>query len=239
MIPITKISKVTGSVFVFGDIHGCHSELQKLLDLVPYKENDLLIFLGDYIDRGPDSKKVIDILLKLKKEMPNTMFLKGNHEDMMLDWLGYNGTYGASWIMNGGETTLQNYGQTNYIYNNRIREDFKEELTYQNHLTFFLNLTDWILLNDKYLIVHAGIHPCKPLSEQTFEDLFWIRQEYIQHDFSTDSEHNFTIVSGHTPVKNIVFDESSKILLDTGCVYGNKLSCLSLDNMQVYSVEKD
>src|ERR1043166_9018992 len=96
--------------FVIGDIHGCVDELNWLLDALSPTEADAIVFLGDYIDRGPASKAVIDRLLRLRREGPGCVFLKGNHEDMFLAFLGLQGHYGEAFLLNGGETTLQSYG---------------------------------------------------------------------------------------------------------------------------------
>src|SRR5436309_1831238 len=96
--------------FVIGDIHGCLDEIDRLLDTLAPAAGDTVVCLGDYIDRGPDSKGVIDRLLRLRREGPRCVFLKGNHEDMFLGFLGERGAYGEAFLGNGGGPTLSSYG---------------------------------------------------------------------------------------------------------------------------------
>ena len=101
--------KKHGRLFAIGDIHGCPDELTTLLKSIELDKRDTLVFVGDYVDRGPSAKDVIDILLEVKRNHSNSIFLKGNHEDMMLSFLGLPGHYGESFLYNGGVATLQSY----------------------------------------------------------------------------------------------------------------------------------
>src|SRR3990167_5157122 len=93
--------------YVVGDIHGCIDELVCLLEGLPLEPSDRLVFLGDYVDRGPDSKGVVSYLIEAqRKGMPEMIFLKGNHEDMFLSYLGFPGRYGDMFLFNGGGATL-------------------------------------------------------------------------------------------------------------------------------------
>src|SRR6185295_6249873 len=96
--------------FAIGDIHGCIDEVNVLLDGLRPAADDTLVFLGDYIDRGPSPKAVIDRLLRLRREGPRCIFLRGNHEDMFLDFLGLGGRFGEAFLYNGGAATLRSYG---------------------------------------------------------------------------------------------------------------------------------
>ena len=91
--------------YVIGDVHGCPAELAALVESLPLESEDTLVFLGDYIDRGPDSRGVVDLLVGLGNER-KTVFLRGNHEDMMLSFMGLSGRHGDAFLMNGGIETL-------------------------------------------------------------------------------------------------------------------------------------
>ena len=97
--------------YVIGDVHGCLPELASLVESLPLERGDTVVFLGDYIDRGPDSKGVIDYLLELRKRgEQTTVFLRGNHEDMMLSFMALSGHHGDAFLLNGGVATLASYG---------------------------------------------------------------------------------------------------------------------------------
>src|SRR5215213_9957860 len=98
--------------FVIGDIHGCCDELRYLIDALPIGPDDEVIFLGDYIDRGPDSRAVISFLIELKDRLRENrlVFLKGNHEDMLLSYLELSGQHGKMFLLNGGNATVESYG---------------------------------------------------------------------------------------------------------------------------------
>jgi serine/threonine protein phosphatase 1 len=213
--------------YVVGDIHGCVSELEKLIEHLPLDHGDRVIFLGDYIDRGPDSKGVVSYLLDLQKAAHiETIFLKGNHEDMFLDFLGFPGNHGDVFLINGGQATLTSYGTSTQSL------DIAEQLP-DSHLNFYQNLKPFCLL-EPYLCVHAGIQPLKKLSEQNETEMLWIRGEFIRNPHTLP----FTVLFGHTPHKEALFDLPYKIGLDTGLVYGNKLSCLAIEEKVLYQVKR-
>jgi serine/threonine protein phosphatase 1 len=100
------------SRYVIGDIHGCAEELRRLIDALPLRGGDSVVFLGDYIDRGPDSAAVVAYLISLRQQLDGIewVFLKGNHEDMFLSYLGLDGQHGDMFLINGGKATLASYG---------------------------------------------------------------------------------------------------------------------------------
>jgi serine/threonine protein phosphatase 1 len=219
-------------IFVIGDIHGCYSELKSMLEYLSRKldlsDKDLVVFLGDYIDRGPDSRGVLDALVDFKTRFPNCIFLKGNHEDMLLDFLGFGGNLGHAFLYNGGLETIQSYGISVFSPPNEMMRLLPED-----HFSFFNSLESVVTVRDYYL-VHAGLNPSMSLEKQTGEDLFWIRESFL------DAPHEFgkTIIFGHTPHREIFDNRPFKIGLDTGLVFGNKLSCLELVSGKVYEVAR-
>ncbi|HBF42821.1 MAG TPA: serine/threonine protein phosphatase [Desulfobacteraceae bacterium] len=209
-------------VLVIGDIHGCLDMLIRLMDKVDLRpDKDRLIFLGDYIDRGEDSKGVVDRILDLKKYSSQIECLMGNHEAMFLDYLS--GINRGSFLYNGGTKTLESYIAG--------RSKKEEPLVPVDHLQFYKSLKLYIELQD-YYIVHAGFRPGVDLMEQEQEDMIWIREPFIHSNYDFGKR----VIFGHTPFHQpLVMD--NKIGLDTGAVYGNKLTCLDLYKMEFYSVE--
>jgi Calcineurin-like phosphoesterase len=215
---------MTPRTFVIGDVHGCVDELDRLLDALAPGTADRLIFLGDYIDRGPSSKGVIDRLLRLRREGPQCTFLKGNHEDMFLAFLGLQGRHGDAFLFNGGGATLRSYGW---------EERPRAEQMPPEHLAFLREL-ELRATHADFLCVHAGVAPARPLAEQREEDLLWIRGEFI------NAAHPFgcTVLFGHTPQREVLLDLPYKVGLDTGLVYWNKLSCLELEGKQLVQIRR-
>lgn len=210
-------------LFAIGDLHGCIGELRRLLEEIRPASGDRLVFLGDYVDRGPDARGLIDVLIDLRDRSPaDCIFLKGNHEDMFLDFLGEGGHHGDAFLMNGGRGTLASYG---------IDPGAGEIMLPPGHLEFLRNLR-LSYLESPFLFVHAGISPLLSLEEQPEESLLWIREEFIRNRHLLP----YTVVFGHTPHREIVWHVPWKIGLDTGCVYGNKLSCLELRSATLFEV---
>ena len=209
-----------GKFFAIGDIHGNLSHLEQLMEEIKPALNlqkDTLVFLGDYIDRGPNSKGVVDFILQLRKDLSHVVCLKGNHEDMFLDWV-LNGRNYDLYLYNGGSSTIRNYS---------LEGEFKLP---QEHLHFFTSLLLYYE-TEEYIFVHAGLRGGIPLEEQDPHDLLWIRDEFIL------SPHNFgkIVIFGHTPLQR-VFIAPNKIGIDTGAVYGGTLTCLELPARRFYSV---
>jgi len=221
------MSKGSPRSFVVGDIHGCVDELDRLLDHLALTQADTIIFLGDYIDRGPSSKGVIERLLRLRRQGPRCVFLKGNHEDMFLAFMGLPGHYGDSFLYNGGDATLRSYG-VERCPAHEILQHLPDD-----HRDFIRSLQLQYACGE-FLCVHAGVNPNRPLTAQDPEDLLWIRGAFIQapHPFGV------TVLFGHTPCRDVLVDPPYKIGLDTGLVYGNKLSCLELAERRVFQIRR-
>ena len=213
--------------FVVGDLHGCVDELNCLLDALAPTADDTICFLGDYIDRGPSSKDVIDRLIRLRLEGPGCTFLKGNHEDMFLDFMGERGAYGEAFLFNGGEATLLSYGLEGRDCKS-VAANIPPE-----HLDFLRSLA-MRFVQGTFLCVHAGVEPTRALDDQRDEDVLWIRDAFIAnpHPFG------YTVLFGHTPQREVLLDPPYKIGLDTGLVYWNKLSCLEIGEQRLYQIRR-
>lgn len=237
LVNFKKIEEPKGKIYAIGDIHGCHLPLKTLLETLSTEatNDDVFIFLGDYIDRGPDARTVIDCLLEWNKEF-HSYFLLGNHEEMFLSRLGYHPYTGGTWfIPNGGNETLRSYGITlEQMYENKKS---MPKLFPEAHINFLLSLNCAIEI-EKFLFVHAGIEPSVSIKDQVTQDVVWIREPFLsaaREDF-VDIEDKI-IVHGHSINPNIYFD-GVKIGLDTGCFKGICLSCMELTTGEIFSVEK-
>ncbi len=207
--------------FVISDIHGCLDKLERLIEHLrdDIKERTV-IFLGDYIDRGPDSCGVVEFVMELKKNT-DVVLLKGNHEKMLLEFLA--GLNQFVYLENGGDLTL-----ASYYKKYRLREG--EIIVPSEHVEFF-NSLELYYESDQYIFVHAGLRDGVDLRGQKEEDLLWIREEFIYsaYDFGK------TVIFGHTPFLH-PFVGFRKIGIDTGAVFGNTLTALALPEMEFVSV---
>jgi diadenosine tetraphosphatase ApaH/serine/threonine PP2A family protein phosphatase len=210
-------------IFAVGDIHGCYDKLAAMMKILPWRkdEGDLLLFIGDYIDRGPKSREVVEFLVQLRQEGGEFVFLKGNHEKMLLDYYIQQKDQ-MLYVANGGAETI-----ASYVEGGIGRKAF---VLPEEHLEFFLSLTLFHETED-YIFVHAGLKDGIPLTEQSEEDLLWIREEFIYSAY----DWNKRVIFGHTALE-IPFVTPGKIGIDTGAVYGNKLTAVELPRMKFYQV---
>ena len=219
-------------LYAIGDIHGQREQLEQLLAQLPLESGDHLVFIGDYVDRGPDPKGVVDLLLDLRQHHDCT-FLIGNHEAMFLSFLGWEGPlyFGAeAFLHNGGETTLQTYG---YFDGDR------EFALPKEHEEFYASLKLWHI-EGEYAFVHAGISRESlqlsdieyALKRETPKELLWQRG-------TADLPHSLgiTIVYGHTPMPDLQvrWNLPYSIGIDTGAVYGGALTAIRLPDETIFS----
>lgn len=213
-----------GKIFAIGDIHGCISHLDRMVAMLDIdKEEDTLVFVGDYIDRGPDPKGVIDYIIDIRKNLKNVVCLLGNHEEMFLNYC-LDRRNEDLYMYNGGLRTLASYGL--------FPKGTEELILPPNHREFFASLRTYHE-TDNYIFVHAGLRPGIPLDRQDRNDLLWIRFEFIKSPY----DFGKTVVYGHTPVSldKPLIDEN-KVNIDTGAVYGGRLTCIELPEMKIYQV---
>ena len=205
-------------IYAIGDIHGCKIQLIKLIEKLPLQKEDILVFLGDYIDRGADSKGVINFLIDLSKKHEKTVFIKGNHEWMFQQFYTYRDPESwERWEYNGAKRTLESYGGIDNIP--------------KEHLKFIEN-TKIYHSEKNFFFVHAGVKPHVSVGEQKEKDMLWIRDEFI---YSKEPLKGYTVVFGHTPNEEPLI-QNDKIGVDTGCIYGGKLSCVRLEDKKIFQV---
>lgn len=212
-----------GKIFAIGDIHGCLSKLERLISKTDIdNKEDTLVFIGDYIDRGADSKGVVDFVLDLKRKMRTVICLKGNHEQMFLDYVCLNKNEDL-YLSNGGETTIASYGYRN------IRGDRKLNVP-DSHMEFFNSLLSCYETDD-YIFVHAGLRKNVLLKDQKIQDMLWIRHDFIMSSY----DFGKTVVFGHTPMSHSKpLFLPGRIGIDTGAVYGGFLTCVELPSKKIY-----
>jgi serine/threonine protein phosphatase 1 len=197
--------------YAIGDIHGCHDLLLTLLQGIeghaagqPYR----LVFLGDYIDRGPDSAGVLATVRRLQEGSPESVVcLMGNHEALMLE-AATDPSRAQLWLRNGGDAALASFGINN------VSELPSDIVEWVRQLPAFYE-------DEHHYYVHAGVNPARALSDQTNHDRFWIREAFLE------AEHDFGkhIVHGHTPLQTASPDERLyRTNLDTAAVYGGALT---------------
>lgn len=222
-------------IYAIGDVHGCYRQLIELLDRIGQDNADRsseatpnIIFLGDMIDRGPDSAKVIDKVIELTEDNTNVFALKGNHEQVFCDIAGGDLMVVDDWLRMGGRATLRSYGiDPDWAKTNKHHlPDRLSEAVPQSHVSWMSQLPLTARSND-YFFCHAGVRPGVRLSRQRNQDLLWIRQEFLEDN----RPHGAVIVHGHSIESNVVV-KHNRIGVDTGAYKTGKLSAVMLDGNQ-------
>jgi len=223
-------------LYAVGDIHGRLDLLRTLTALIhddAYRRQasrNVAIYLGDYVDRGRESRAVIDFLLDEPLPGFEHVHLRGNHEDVMLRFLT-DITAGPSWLNFGGRETLESYGvdapqpQAAPAELERARRALAACLP-RAHLEFLRGLPLQHEEGD-YFFAHAGVKPGVPLDQQREEDLLWIRGEFL----SSNAEFGRIVVHGHSisPVPDV---RRNRIGIDTGAFMSDRLTCLVIDGTE-------
>ncbi len=221
------------SRYAISDIHGCIGTFKAALQQINFSKNDELYLLGDYIDRGPDSKAVIDHIWELQNSGYHVSCLLGNHEEMMLEGLSKESTQSA-WKMHGGRETLASFGA------NEIAKVPYEYLEWMRKLPHFFEV-------DHYILVHAGLNfrTNDPLDDKN--GMLWSRHWY--HEIRKDWLRGRIVVHGHTPTSQDTIEASLTILneipainIDNGCVYNRvghgQLCVFNLDEKEMLFVKR-
>ncbi|WP_112322372.1 metallophosphoesterase family protein [Oceanibium sediminis] len=211
-------------IYAIGDIHGCLGALEHVLGRIaadfsarPHPA-PVTLCVGDYVDRGPDARGVLDRLLALD----GAVLLLGNHDELFRDFLlgDLPGEMFASWQRGamGGRETLASYG-----LNPGVSPEEARAVAPASHLGFLQRAPRLVRIGG-YVFVHAGIRPGVPLDRQDPHDLIWIREPFL----SWTGPHPGIVVHGHTPVERVTH-HGNRIEIDTGAVFGGPLSCLVLE----------
>jgi len=228
-----------------GDIHGYADKLEALLNEVQPTINDKVIFLGDYIDRGPDSRGVIERLIRFKEQAPTAIFLLGNHEHMLVEYLDMQDEASlADFIFNGGDTTLESYGGSFADIPAKHLNFIQQAQLYHLETVVLYDAENGEVNEQDYLFVHAGVRPKLSLDAQDPMDLLWIRDPFIK---SPRPMGDTIVVHGHTPTENVPSKAPYRIAVDSG-VYikgpikrssramGGKLTCCDVLTRQIWQV---
>jgi serine/threonine protein phosphatase 1 len=220
-------------VYAIGDIHGRNDLLQRLLTQIDADDatrgaaDTQIIFLGDLMDRGPDSAGVIETAMTLRSDGRKVRFLMGNHEEVFVRACRKRDSKTTRFFLRiGGEATVLSYPITRAEYITLDMDELSERLTNlvpHEHLDFIDSFEDQIVVGD-YAFVHAGIRPGVLLSQQKPSDLRWIREEFV--DQRGDLEK--VVVYGHTIYEDIE-ERGSRIGIDTGAYASDKLTALALE----------
>jgi len=214
--------------YIIGDIHGQAELLERLLANIESRHNwkspnkkAKIVYLGDYIDRGLNSLKVMDLVIKGIPEFSN-VFLKGNHEQLMQEAMASEDrNVWNNWMSAGGEVTLKSLGYD--LFQNQFNPTLLKELLGLERVNWLQNLELTHTLND-IVCVHAGFRPETPLSKQVEKDMLWIRKRFLESKY----DFGFGIIHGHTP-SNTPVVKSNRICIDTGAGMGGELTALVVD----------
>jgi serine/threonine protein phosphatase 1 len=229
-----------GRAYAVGDIHGRLDLLDQLLaaieqdiDRRPTRKS-LLIFLGDLIDRGPDSRGVVERLRTFRHDKLRPYFLAGNHEEVLLRLLSGERGILESWLQYGGAECLQSYGcdpATLAGHSERTALAIVKDAIPTAHARFIAGFADTLSFGD-YLFVHAGIRPGLDLSLQSQSDLRWIRSQFLEHE----GDHGVVVVHGHT-ISDGLDEHPNRIGIDTGAYRTGILTALAVDGEERWTLD--
>lgn len=225
--------------YCIGDIHGCAKTLDVLVEGIIQKDPEAsFYFVGDLMDRGPDSKGVIDYLIRLDENGFKSQCIIGNHEQMFLEAYEQDlPVHSSNWAYNGAEKTISSFGESYSLNQSAKKQIPKKYYQYIKSLPYFIELKD-------FFIVHAGFnfHASKPFEDIDY--MLWTRKEENEEKFTGGKK----IIHGHTPVPkeeiqtNITNHSCQVINVDSGCVYIQRpglgyLTALNLDTMEIISTK--
>lgn len=230
-------------VYAIGDVHGCLMSMINLLEKIKLDRaaqdvsQATIVFLGDLVDRGPSSKEVLEFLIKFKPGWADTVFLKGNHEEVMLQVLSGDISAMRSWFSFGGKACARNYGVDNFgqidMNPDAIMAALQRNVP-QKHLNFIAGFKDSWKCGD-YLFVHAGIRPKVEIEKQTAHDMRWIRAKFIEYK----KHHPLMVVHGHTVTESGPEHHSNRIAVDTGAHKGRPLTAVCLKGEDVKFLQSE
>jgi serine/threonine protein phosphatase 1 len=222
-------------IYAIGDIHGRADLLRTMLETIEQHRSGcpidrmILVFLGDYVDRGPSSREVLDLLVACGRRH-ESVFLKGNHESLMWSFLQDSAVLDG-WRTCGGLETLVSYGlRPSFNPNEGDKRDLAEQFVRAvptTHVKFLQSLQLFFICGE-FLFVHAGIRPNLPLEKQKERDLLWIREEFLEYE----KEFQFFVVHGHTPVREPEI-RPNRLNIDTGAFATGRLTCIAIEGSAI------
>lgn len=227
-------------IYVISDIHGCYKEYRKLLEMIHFNDNDILYVLGDVIDRGDDSIKVLRHMMMYSNIIP----IIGNHEYMALtvlkklcveidernvedylleeDMINY-----MNWCIDGGYKTIEEFR----------RLSLEEKLDIIDYLEEFSLYEEISVNNKKYILVHAGLEPF--CNEKSIEEYDLSEMIFKSPDYNKFYYHDKIVINGHKPTMNKIIKKNNHIAIDCGCVFGSSLGIYCLDTDKEWYVKKE
>ena len=236
--PASRIGRL---VYAIGDIHGRLDLFERMIrqirsDEMVRAEHPLIVLLGDYVDRGPDSAAVLSRIISLQNESwCDVEVLLGNHEESLLKFL-YTAQHGPAWVDYGGGSTLGSYGvalpasRTDPTQWEEVRQTFAAALP-EAHLTLIKSMK-YLLKIDDYVFVHAGVRPDQPLGEQGPETFLWVRGAFMSSEKACD----YVVVHGHTPEEEPA-DKRWRIGIDSGAYATGVLTAVRLKDISRHIIQ--
>ena len=218
-------------LYAIGDIHGRRDLLDPLLDAIIRDANEhgeapRIVFLGDIVDRGPESRQALDRVIETVEASPGSRLILGNHEEFMLRFIEepeHRARIARTWFANGGLETIASYG-----FRKRDRVDTIAARIAEEHADQIeaLRAADWMVETERYCFVHGGIDPMLPLADQDPVTTRWIRHDFLEHDDPFEK----IVVHGHTPTDASLPEiHGNRIAIDTGAFRSGHLTCAILD----------
>jgi serine/threonine protein phosphatase 1 len=213
--------------FAISDIHGCSKTFTALLEKIAFSKSDSLYLLGDYIDRGPDSKGVIDQIMKMTEDGYQVHCLRGNHEQMMLDGLT-DAVKKHAWEMAGGKETLLSFGVSG------LKEIPEKYIHFLHDLAYYFEV-------DGYILVHAGLSFWETGRLEDKKSMLWMRSWYNDIDYKWLDER--IVIHGHTPQPRMESDEQLAFIqtqrylnIDNGCVFASRVRGMDMGNLLAFDM---
>lgn len=228
--------KLGARAYAIGDVHGCLQETLSLIQKIK-TDNDYrdeaktyLIFLGDLVDRGPDSKGVVELLVDFPYDFAEPLFIMGNHEEMMVRGLMGEPHLLPDWLKYGGYACAESYGLSQSLLRDldpRALEHVLRSSIPKRHVEFLAEFLDYVQFGD-FLFTHAGIRPRVPLKDQNSREMRWIRDPFLNFE----GDHGLVVVHGHT-ISSHVEIRSNRIGIDTGAYQTGRLTAICVEDDHV------
>jgi len=229
-------------VYAIGDVHGRYDLLQDLIgridaDNAAREASDVhVVLLGDLIDRGPQSREILELFLKGAPDFAKWHFIMGNHEEMLLKLIDQpDASLMPQFLRYGGRETFESYGAPQRVLDtpDLYAPDTLPFYVPEEHRIFLRRMEDGILVGD-YFFTHAGIRPGVPLDDQEQQDLRWIRRGFLE----SDTDHGMVVIHGHTVTEEVEV-RPNRIGIDTGAYRSGRLTALGLEGTDRWFIQTE